>query len=314
MKITSVFTALLVFCVVTLAQDETIRVETNLVTLNVAVSDRQGKAVTGLAIGDFKLFDNGVEQAVDTFSARDSAVSYGIVYDLHPTADEQTASVLTALKKFTSGLGPRDDFFVTVFNERGSLTTEFVPTREQIDRQIESGPNSLYDAIFAASARSSRARNAKRILIVLTDGTDHKSHHSLKELKARLRSVNLPVYSVTFGGRDRTQYGYSDIFREGRFGRFGTAEIRDLDTAVVTELSKTTGGQTFEANVRNRLYLEALLAKVGTELGDQYVLGFSPDQSDGKWHKLKVVVTDQKAKKLKVSNRPGYLSPRGQEK
>lgn len=291
-------------------QDETIRVETNLVTLNVDVSDSRGRPVTGLVKGDFKLFDNGVEQAVDVFSARDAAVSYGIVYDLHPTTDEQTQSILEALKKFTSGLGASDDFFVTVFNEKGSLTTDFVPTREQIDRQIESGPTSLYDAIFAASARSSRARNAKKILIVLTDGADHNSTHSLKSLKARLRSINLPVYSVTFGGRNRTQYSYSDIFREGGAGRFLTGEIRDLDTAVVTEISKTTGGQAFEANVRNQLYLEALLAKVGSELREQYVLGFSPDKSDGKWHKLRVVVADQKAKKLKISSRPGYQSPR----
>ncbi len=310
MKVTLILSAVLVLCVGVLAQNETIRVETNLVTLNVSVTDRHGKPVTGLAKTDFKVFDNGVEQAVDVFSSRDTAFSYGIVYDLHPTTDEQTASVLAALKKFTSSLGASDDFFVTVFNEKGSLTTDFVPTREQVERQIEGGPNSLYDAIFAASARSSRARNAKRIMIVLTDGTDHRSHHSLKELKNRLRSINLPIYSVTFGGPERRNYGYSDIFREGQFGRFGTAEVRLLDTAVVTELSKTTGGRTFEANIRNQLYLEALLSKVGGELRDQYVLGFSPDKADGKWHNLKVVIAGQKSKGLKVSNRPGYQSPR----
>lgn len=300
----------LALCSSGLAQDETIRVETNLVTLNVEVSDSRGRAVSGLSKADFRVFDNGVEQVVDVFSARDSAVSYGIVYDLHPTTDEQTAGVLAALKKFASTLGAADELFVTVFNEKGSLTTDFVPTREQIERQIERGPTSLYDAIFAASARSSRARNAKKILIVVTDGADHTSHHSLKELKARLRSVNLPIYSVTFGGRDRADYGYSDIFREDRFGRLGTAEIKVLDTAVVAELSKTTGGRTFEANIRNQFYLEALLAKVGGELRDQYVLGFSPEKSDGRWHKLKVVVTDQKTKRLKISSRPGYQSPR----
>lgn len=309
-KIIPMFAAAMALCSAALAQDEAIRVETNLVTLNVDVSDSRGRAVAGLSKADFKIFDDGVEQTVDIFSAQDAGVSYGIVYDLHPTTEEQTASVLTALKRFASGLGERDDLFVTVFNERGSLTTDFVPTREQIERQIERGPTSLYDAIFAASVRSSRARNAKKVLIVLTDGADHNSHHSLKELRTRLRSVNVPVYSVTFGGRNRTGYAYSDILRDGPLGRLATAEVALLDKAVIAELSKTTGGRTFEANIRNEVYLEALLAKLGGELREQYVLGFSPDNSDGKWHKLKVVVADQTKRKLKISSRPGYQSPR----
>ena len=67
---------------------------TNLVTLNVSVTDKKSNAVRGLSEADFTVLDNGQKQQIDTLSAEDAAVSFGIVYDLHPTSDEQTGAVL----------------------------------------------------------------------------------------------------------------------------------------------------------------------------------------------------------------------------
>ena len=291
------------------AQDETVRVETDLVTMNVSVT-RGGRAVAGLSQKDFAILDNGATQAIDIFSAENAPISYGIIYDLHPTTDEQTRSVLAGLKKFTGGIGPSDDFFITVFNEKGSLTTEFVPTEDQILRQTDAGVSSLYDAIFAASHRIARSRNQKRVLLVLTDGADHNSQHSLKELKLRLRSINLPVYSLTFGGERRQQYSYSDIFKNTPRQVFRVGDANELDRAALGDLAKTSGGQRIDASTQNREYLAAMLNKVGSDVRGQYVLGFYPDTSDGKWHRLKVSVNGQKQQRLKISSRKGYQSPK----
>jgi Ca-activated chloride channel homolog len=303
-------TFLLLFVVGARAQDDTIRVETNLVTLNVSVTNNKGDHVRGLTKSDFQVLDNGQRQDIDSFSTENAPVSFGIVYDLHPATDEQTKSVLEALRTFTASLGPDDDYFVTVFNEKGSLTTDFVPNAEQIDGQATGGANSLYDALFAASNRMSRSRNQKRVMLVLTDGADHSSHHSQKELRTHLRSVNLPVYSITFGRADRNQYGYSDIFLNGQQKTFGIRETAELDRGIIGEISKSSGGQTFESSIRNRVYVSALLSKVFDEIKGQYVIGFYPDRADGRYHKLKVTVNGQKQKKLRISNRKGYQSPR----
>lgn len=310
MKIFKIFSVISFFAVAAAAQDDTIRVATNLVTLNVSVSDKKGKAATGLKLSDFRLTDNGKAQEIETFSDAAAPVSYGIVYDQHPTTDDQTRSVLAALKQFTSKLGDSDDFFVTVFNDRGSLTTEFVPTSDQIGNQAGGGTKSLFDAIFAASDRMSKARNNKRVLLVLTDGADHNSQHSYKELRNHLRSVNLPVYAITFSNRDRTMFGYSDIFRDGPRGRILYGEADALDRGAIAELSKTSGGQAYDGNMRNQVYLAAVCTMVGEEVRSQYVLGFYPDALDGKYHKLKVTVAGQREKKLRISNRTGYQSPK----
>jgi Ca-activated chloride channel family protein len=296
------------------AQDEPIRVETNLVTVNVAVTDKGGNYVKNLKREDFDVWDKGAKQPIDTFSAEDVPVSFGIVYDLHPTTDERTKIVLDALRQFTKDLKQKDNFFVTVFNERGSLTTDFVPQPEQINANLTdarpSTPNSLYDAIFAASERVRGNRNSKQVLLVLTDGEDRTSHHSLKELRIHLRSVNLPVYSVSFGRDNKGFIGYYDIYRNQGRQTLGASETSQLNTAALAEISKSSGGQSFDRAVQNRYLLFGVFKKVLGEVENQYVLGFYPDNVDGKWHKLKITVKPSAGKKYRLSNRKGYLSPK----
>jgi Ca-activated chloride channel homolog len=296
------------------AQDDPIRVATNLVTINVAVTDKSGGYVKNLKREDFEVWDNKNRQAIDDFSAEDVPVSFGIVYDLHPTTDERTRTVLEALRRFTKDLKPKDNFFVTVFNERGSLTTDFVPQPEQIDANLTDAksatPNSLYDAIFAASAKIRERRNTKQVLLVLSDGEDNSSHHGLKELRTHLRSVNLPVYAVSFGRDNRRFAGYYDIYRNQGRQTLGAAETSQLSTAALNEISKASGGQTFDRAVENRYLLFGLFKKVYSEVENQYVIGFYPEMADGKWHKLKITVKSPTGKKYKFSSRKGYLSPK----
>ncbi len=301
------------FSVVTYSQDDTIRIETNLVTVNVAVTDKSGNYVKGLKKEDFEIWDNKTKLTIENFSAEISPVSLGIVYDLHPTTDERTTNVIAALKQFTKDLKTTDNFFVTVFNERGSLTTDFVPTSEQINTNLTdlkpTTPNSLYDAIFAASEKVRARKNTKQVLLVLTDGKDNSSHHSLKELRTLLRSINLPVYSISFSNDDNRLFSYNDIFRNQGRQTLGVFESRQLNTAALAEISKSSGGQSIESSVQNRLQLYGICKKVLSEVENQYVIGFYSETPDGKWHKLKVSVKTPKGKKYKLSNRKGYLSP-----
>lgn len=302
------------FSVFSAAQDDTIRVETNLVTVNVAVTDKNGNYIRGLKREDFEIWDNKTKQAIDTFSAENVPISFGIVYDMHSTTDERSRIVLDALRQFTKDLKEKDNFFVTVFNERGNLTTEFVPDVGQVAANITGDtiptPVSLYDAIFAASEKIRERRNTKQVLLVLTDGEDRTSHHSLKELRTHLRNVNLPVYTVSFAADNKASNGYYDLYRMQGRQTLGAAEKSQLNTAALAEISKTSGGQAFDRAVQNRYLLFGIFKKVLGEVENQYVIGFYPDATDGKWHKLKVTVKNSGGKKYRLSNRRGYLSPK----
>jgi hypothetical protein len=143
---------------------------------------------------------------------------------------------------------------------------------------------------------------------VLTDGADHSSGHSLKELKVHLRTVNLPVYSVTFGPADARQFTYLDMYRDERPRRLGIGETAAMDKGAIADISKKTGGRNYDASLRNQYYLAALFGKALDEVKGQYLLGFYPEKADGKAHSLKVMV--KAPGKYKVSSRKGYLSKR----
>jgi Ca-activated chloride channel family protein len=292
------------------AQDDEIRVETNLVTMNVAVTDKNGNYIKNLSAADFEVFDGKVKREIEQFSSEDAPVYFGIVYDLGNA--EQTRNVLEALRRFAGQLGAEDDYFVTVFNERGSLTTDFVPTSEQIAANLENNKtNSLYDAIVAASQKVRTRKNAKQVLLVLTDGEDNASRNSLKDLRLDLRSVNLPVYTVTFDKTGGSAWNYTNVnhWREPR--KLDQFETSELSKAALDEICKTSGGQSFEKTIYNRLYLYTIFTKILTEVENQYVIGFYPENTDGKWHKLKVRVNAENGRALKLSNRKGYQSPKG---
>lgn len=288
------------------AQDDAIRIETNLVTLNVAITDKNGNYIKDLKKEDFEIFDGRSKQEIGHFSSEDAPVYFGIVYDMQ--AEEQTANVLEALRRFAGQLGEKDDYFVTVFNERGSLTTDFVPTSGQIATNLESGkPNSLYDAIVAASEKAQQRKNAKHVLLVLTDGDDNASRNSLKDLRAHLRSVNMPVYTVNFDNADQSSWNYTEMNHRRETRKLDRYETSELNKAALDEICKISGGQSFEKTIYNRLYLYTIFTKILTEVENQYVIGFYPENSDGKWHKLKVNVKAEKGK-LKLSNRKGYMA------
>jgi Ca-activated chloride channel family protein len=301
------------FSVDIFAQNDTISVETNLVTLNVAVTDKNGNYVKNLKKEDFEVWDKNLKQEIEEFSAEESPVYFGIVYDMHSATDERTKNVLDALRQFTGELKQKDNFFITVFNERGSLTTDFVPNNEQIQTALANAkptaPNSLYDAVFSASGKARERKNSKQILMVLTDGEDNSSHHSLKDLRLHLRSINLPVYTISFDNQNRRSWGYTDIHRGLQRQTLATFETNQLNTAALDEISRTTGGQSFEQTIQNRLFLYTLCKKVLAEVENQYVIGFYPETVDNKWHKLKVNVKATKGSKYKLSNRKGYQNP-----
>ena len=109
-------------------QEDKVVVGTNLVTLNVIVTDSKGRYVKGLARDQFEVYDNKVKQQITHFSTDASPVSIGIVCEIHESATEKTRAMLAAIKQFTTTLRSEDNFFFLAFSrdwcsDYGSKTT-----------------------------------------------------------------------------------------------------------------------------------------------------------------------------------------------
>ncbi|MEZ5344631.1 MAG: VWA domain-containing protein [Pyrinomonadaceae bacterium] len=301
-----------IFAVPVFTQDtDPIRVETNLVNVNVSVSDKKGNYVLGLEKENFEIYDEAKKMPIEYFSAGNEPVSYGIVYDMHPTTEDRTKAVLESLREFTRGLGKQDDFFTLVFNKRGSLVLNFVPTAEQVRIHLSSGysePNALYDAIYMAAKTISNRRNNKRVLLVITDSADHNSEHSLNDIQSQLREVDAQVYTVIWDEAEKWEY--SDITSDGVRRNKILSDATSLSRGAMQELALRTGGIMQSPVVQNANELFRIYDQINTEVRRQYSLGFYPETFDGKWHSIKVKLRSvENTKGMSLTHRLGYKSP-----
>lgn len=288
--------------------DDVIRVDTNLISVGVVVNDQKGNYVKGLTKEQFEIFDNKNKQEIVFFSAEESPISFGIVYDLHPTTSQRTRVILNSLKKFTDELRNKDDFFTIVFNKRGSLNLNFIPTEEQVRRHLSFGersePNSLYDAVFMASEKLQKRPNPKKTLIIISDGKDQYSRHSFSELSKKLKSYNVQIYAILLDEAEK--WGYSDLLLDEQ-PRIIKIDESSLDRSAIKELSRKSGGKTETPLARNSQELLEIYEQISSEMRQQYSIGFYPQKLDNKLHKIKIKVKpNDKKQKLSLTYRKNY--------
>lgn len=306
----------IIFCFLILSEfvaaqdDDIVRIETNIVSIGVNVRDKSGNFVRDLPKEAFEIYDNKIRRSIDLMSIDDAPVSYGIVYDLHPTTFDRTATILNALKTFTETLREKDDFFTVVFNENGSLETGFVPSVEQVRTHLSTlekdKPSSLYDALYVAGQKLKSKNSAKKTLIILTDGRDQNSHHSFNTLKFQLRSFNVQVFSIFLD--DKEKWGFSDISLERRRMPVDFDDPA-LDRAAIDELAKDSGGNTRTPFVESEAELVRILGKIANDMQAQYSIGFVKEDSEQSWHEIEVKLAPKfRDRKLRLSYKKGYQS------
>lgn len=299
-------------------QDERVVVGTNLVTVNVIVTDGNGRYVQGLSQDQFTVYDNKIKQQIVHFSSEPAALSIGIVCEVHGSTPEQTRAVLTAVKQFTSTLRSEDEFFFMAFSEHGSLTTDFIPSSDQTLEYLRfvkpGGPASLYDSVYLAATRLTKARNPKKALLVISDGYDINSAHSYKSLRNRLSTLDAQVYAIGIADPALDQFvGYrrwffEDITRPGGRRLAQVSPEAASGRAVLAEMSRASGGTTYLPEMESEPELAYICSQIASELRQQYTLAFySKATVSAEWHKLEVRVREpQPHSNLRLSYRKGY--------
>jgi Ca-activated chloride channel family protein len=285
------------------------------------VTDSKNRLITGLTKEQFEIFNDKVKQEIAFFSGEESPLSIGIIYDVHSSSTERTDAVLKSLKRFVAALRPEDDFFVMVFNERGSGIVDFVPTSEQISQQLTvsdtKGSKALYDAIYQASERIQKTRNPKKALLVISDGQDHQSQHSYKDVRAQISRFNIRVYGIGVTKNNNNilttpaSWSYEDITKQTGRRTFLAGADESLGRAVLEEMSKISGGSASSIDVRSDELLGNCI-RIAEEMRRQYKLSFYPTEETvklNKWHKLNVRLSGVKEpKQIYLSYRKGYQS------
>jgi VWFA-related protein len=285
----------------------TIRVDTDLVVVDVTVTDQKGNYVRDLRADEFQLFENGRPRKIDFFRMTDEAAlsrPLAVVFALDVSGSlkpEETATLREAALKFTELMNGDSVFAALAFNYDVKILQDFTNDARKIEQAFAklnrfAGSTRIYDAIDRAvmmlARRSARARNGRplrRVVVVITDGFDSASIIDRKELKRRAKEAGVTVYSITL-----PSYMLAP-------SRSGERVITLLDaTLIVPE----TGGRDFPADARDFTPVFKALAE---EIRASYELAYYPDVRDGKYHELRVT-TSRAGVQLRAS-RTGYTAP-----
>jgi Ca-activated chloride channel homolog len=276
-----------------------IKAEVDLALVNVTVTDPYNRLVTGLEPDNFRVFEDNVEQEIVTFSSEDVPISIGVIFDFSGSMANKVDKAREAALEFFKTANPQDEFFLVSFNERAELTSAFTNSVEDLQSRmmlnVPKGRTALLDAIYLGLSQMRGAHNAKRALLILSDGGDNHSRYNENDIKRLVKEADTQLYAI--GIYD--PLGYRNRTPEELNGPSLLAEITEL-----------TGGRVFAVEHLNDL--PDIASKIGMELRNQYVLGYRPSNHvhDARWRKIKIKLRAPKGlPPLSVYSKTGYYAP-----
>ena len=287
---------LFVNVVVVVAQDDdVIRTNTDLVVLNVTVTDKAGQYVKALKASDFRVFEDGVEVKPDmlaNFSVQESPYAAVVLLDSSGSMEERFSLARSAAIRFLDGLRAEDVAAVYRFDSKVERVQEFSGGRDlaPIAYAIKAkGMTTLNDAIVEAAKTLAERPETRKAIIVLSDGMDTSSKATSDKAVEAALAVGASIFAVDMAG---LEVGGSGA-RQSAMSLKGFAE--------------KTGGR-FIATPGGPALRDAFTG-IADELGHQYTISYHPlnKTRDGKWRKLEVKV---KREDVEVRTRKGYRGPK----
>ncbi len=283
-----------------------IRVDASLVLIPVQVNTEIGAPVTHLTRENFRIYEDGVEQKITHFAKDDAPISIGVVFDSSGSMQNKMQKSLEAAQTFFKTANREDEFFLVDFNERPKLTVPFTPNSDDVYRRIKGtrpfGRTALFDAIDLAIRQMKRAKNARKALVILSDGGDNRSRMTFSAVKHLLQEADVQMYSM----------GIFDVSDSPKRPKEEQEGPRLLD-----ELTELTGGRNYRVDNLNDL--PDISDRIGRQLRSQYLIGYTPinDDRDGKYRRVTLALESASGAalaagavdKLRVQYRTGYYAP-----
>lgn len=272
--------------------DEVVRVNTDLVVLNVTVVDSEGKFIQGLGRKDFKLFVDGQEQKISSFMPEATPFAAAVLLDTSASMDQRLMLVRSAAIRFLQELRQDDTAAVYRFDNEIEKVQDY-STSHDLGEFVFSfrakGMTSLNDAILRASIDLGQRSETRRAIIVLSDGADTKSGASANKALEGALATNATIYAVDM----------SSIEREGARNMSAAAALQNFAAKTGGRFVSTAGGPVMRESFK----------QIAEELSNQYTLAYLPPPSarDGHWHKFEIKLSRPN---LIARTRKGYHAPK----
>lgn len=275
--------------------DEPIIVNTDLISLNVTVTDIRGRYISGLNKNAFTVIDNKIPQEITFFSDDDVPVSLGIVFDFSGSmSGDKIKRSREALSRFLETSHERDEYFLIGFNSRPQLlldkTRDSKAVLDKLTFVHPHGETAFYDACYLGVEKVTHGTHPKRAILIISDGQDNNSRYTFRDLRRLLKESDVIIYAIGIEGAN-----------DGLLGMQGQA--------ILDEIAAVSGGMAFFPSTAAEM--DNVFERIAVELRHQYAIGYKPTNftGDGKWHHVKVKVTPPRGfRYLSVRSRGGYYA------
>ena len=275
------------------------RAGVDVVSLNVTVSDLDGRFITNLDQTNFQVYEDGVQQNVTFFTRTQLPIALAMLIDTSASMDEKMATAQEAAIGFSQRLRPEDLVEIVDFDSRVNILQTFTNDAVELEQAIQQtsagGSTSLYNAIYISLRELSKAplRRAdvrREAIIVLSDGEDTSSLVTFDEVLEQAKRSETAIYSIGLQSDDsRSRVG----FREADF--------------VLRQLAQETGGRAFFPNEVDEL--PKIYQEISDELSSQYSVGYISGNPlrNGQWRRIVVRVNRES---VEARAKQGYYAPK----
>ena len=279
-----------------ITEGDVIRVDSQLVTLNISVIDRgTNRGLVGLGQSDFKLYEDGDQQRIVQFESSSAPFDMVLLIDLSGSTREVVKLIREAALRFVHAARPADRIGVITFAGESSVVSSLTADREQLRQRIETidtarGDTKLYDATnFAMAELLKESRKSRRSAIVLmSDGLDgtipgisgqQGSKVSYTETLRNVQEFDGVLYTLWLN----TEY-------EALSPLDTQPEAFDAGHDRMKEMADAGGGVFYE--VEKLTDLAGAYEQVVADLGTMYSLAYRPTNNvrDGRWRTIRIGV------------------------
>jgi Ca-activated chloride channel family protein len=274
----------------------------DVIRLNLSVTDRRDRLVTGLSETEFAVFEDGIRQELSFFTRDPLPLSVALLVDCSASMNESLPVAQEAGARFIRTLESEDLGQVVQFNDRITVLRDFTADRRALEAAIRStrasGPTALYNTLYVTlkQLRSQGSPEAprRRAIVLLSDGEDTASLVSDDQVLELARQADVGVYVISLRP-DRPQDRQRVAFSQA--------------TYFLTTLARDTGGEVYFPRFLSEL--DEVYGRVAEELRSEYTVGYvsQNNRHDGKWRRI--VVRIPAREDLRIRHKIGYYANKG---
>lgn len=265
--------------------------------------EKTGQFVPGLKPGNFRVYENGVEQKIVGFKRVEAPITALLLCEFASTNYWFIMDMQNAAWAFAQQLRPQDYVALMTFDMRTQIVLDFTQDKRQLLNAIQSliipgfSERNLFDALWEAEDRLSRI-DGRKYIILIASGRDTFSKITLDKILQKVKNTpDITIFSISTGGALRAMTEGGPGFNQ---------QLRDIDYLQADNqmrtFAKMTGGMYFQP--RFEAELPDIFSSINAAIRSKYELIYHPTDAkqDGTYRKLRVELVDDEGKPLRIQD------------